>query len=143
MTDDLSQKPQATVQQPQQPQQPEQPEQSQQSQQSEQTQQPSKNDELRRLVVEMIQSIFDPEIPVNIWELGLIYELDVQTDGKIKVVMTLTSPNCPVATTLPPEVEGKIRAVDGVTDVDLEVTWDPPWSPERMSEAAKLELGFF
>lgn len=107
------------------------------------TTEPRDVDALRKDIVAMIQSIFDPEIPVNIWELGLIYELEVEEQGDVKVVMTLTSPNCPVAGTLPLEVEGKVRAVDGVQDVKLDLTWEPAWTPERMSEAAKLELGFF
>lgn len=99
-------------------------------------------DELREKVIEEVRTVYDPEIPVNIYELGLIYELDVDEKGKVAVRMTLTSPMCPVAETLPPEVESKIRGVPGVTDVALDLVWDPPWNPEMMSEAAKLELGF-
>ncbi len=98
--------------------------------------------ELREKVIEEVRTVYDPEIPVNIYELGLIYELDVDEKGKVDVRMTLTSPMCPVAETLPPEVEAKIRGVPGVTDVALDLVWDPPWNPEMMSEAAKLELGF-
>jgi FeS assembly SUF system protein len=98
--------------------------------------------ELREKVIEEIRTVYDPEIPVNIYELGLVYDLDVDAQGKVSVRMTLTSPMCPVAETLPPEVESKIRGVPGVTDVALDLVWDPPWNPEMMREAAKLELGF-
>jgi FeS assembly SUF system protein len=97
---------------------------------------------LRSEVVEAIRTVFDPEIPVNIYELGLIYALDVSGEGLVTVDMTLTSPACPVAGSLPGEVESRIRAVEGVRDVRVELVWDPPWSTDRMSEAAKLELGF-
>jgi FeS assembly SUF system protein len=100
-------------------------------------------DVLRQRIVDTLSTIFDPEIPVNIYELGLIYDLDVQEDGKVDIKMTLTSPMCPVAGSLPPEVETKVRATPGVADVNLQIVWDPPWSMERMSEAAKLQLGFF
>ncbi len=100
-------------------------------------------DELRQRVVDTLSTIFDPEIPVDIYELGLIYGLDIQENGKVDIKMTLTSPMCPVAGTLPPEVETKVGATPGVTEVSLEIVWDPPWSMERMSEAAKLQLGFF
>jgi FeS assembly SUF system protein len=98
-------------------------------------------DSLRERVIEMIKTCYDPEIPVDIWELGLIYDVAVEDEGKVAVTMTLTSPMCPVAESLPPEVEAKVRTVDGVEDASVEVTWDPPWSPEKMSEAARLELG--
>lgn len=100
-------------------------------------------DELRQRVIDTLSTIFDPEIPVNIYELGLIYGLDIQENGKVDIKMTLTSPMCPVAGSLPPEVEEKVGATPGVTEVSLEIVWDPPWSMERMSEAAKLQLGFF
>jgi FeS assembly SUF system protein len=93
-------------------------------------------------VVQMLTTIFDPEIPVNIYEMGLIYGLDVNADGDVAIRMTLTSPTCPVAESLPPEVESKVGAVEGVRTVKVELTWEPPWTPERMSEAAKLELGY-
>lgn len=93
-------------------------------------------------VIDALCTVFDPEIPVNIYELGLIYDLDVTSDGRVRVAMTLTSPACPVAGSLPGEVEAKIREIDGVTDVEVELVWDPPWTPDRMSEAARLELGF-
>jgi FeS assembly SUF system protein len=93
-------------------------------------------------VVQMLQTIFDPEIPINIYEMGLIYDLDVTTDGDVVIRMTLTSPTCPVAESLPPEVEAKVGSVEGVRTVKVDLTWEPPWTPERMSEAAKLELGY-
>jgi FeS assembly SUF system protein len=100
-------------------------------------------DALRNKVIEVLKTIYDPEIPVNIHEIGLIYEVNVDDEANVHILMTLTSPMCPVAESLPPEVEGKVAAVDGVTSAQVEVTWDPPWDPEMMSEAAKLELGFF
>ena len=98
---------------------------------------------LRDDVIRVLQGIYDPEIPVNIYELGLIYEVTIADDANVQVLMTLTSPMCPVAESLPPEVEEKVAAVDGVASARVEVTWDPPWGPEMMSEAAKLELDFF
>ncbi len=95
---------------------------------------------LKEQIIEMIQTIFDPEIPVNIYELGLIYDLVVDA-GNVWVKMTLTSPACPVAGTLPGEVENKIREVSGVENVELELVWDPPYNMEMMSEAARLQLG--
>ncbi len=97
---------------------------------------------LRERVIEQIKTCYDPEIPVDIYELGLIYDVDVQEGGEVRVRMTLTSPMCPVAEILPPEVEAKIRQVEGVADVKLDLVWEPPWNPEMMSEAARLELGF-
>lgn len=97
---------------------------------------------IEALVIETIKTVFDPEIPVNIYELGLIYNLAVSGDGKVDIDMTLTTPACPVAGSLPGEVEAKIRGVEGVSDVAVNLVWEPPWSPDRMSEAAKLELGF-
>ena len=98
---------------------------------------------LRDQIIEVLKGIYDPEIPVNIYEMGLVYEVTVDDEAKAHVLMTLTSPACPVAESLPPEVEEKVAAVDGVTSAKVEVTWDPPWDPEMMSEAAKLELDFF
>ena len=92
-------------------------------------------------VIEALRTCFDPEIPVNIYELGLIYDVKVEPSGAVEVRMTLTSPHCPVAQSLPAEVEARIKAVPGVTDARVEVVWDPPWEPSRMSEAAKLQLG--
>jgi len=98
---------------------------------------------LRDQIIEVLNEIYDPEIPVNIFELGLIYEVNIDEEGKVRILMTLTSPMCPVAESLPPEVEQKVAAVEGVRTAAVEVTWDPPWDPEMMSEAAKLELGMF
>ena len=92
-------------------------------------------------VIAALKTVYDPEMPVNIYELGLIYGLTVGADGVVEVSMTLTAPNCPVAGTLPGDVERAVRAVPGVSGVKLELTFDPPWSKERMSEAAKLALG--
>ena len=99
-------------------------------------------EKLKSALVDVMKTVYDPEIPVDIWELGLIYDLDVDEAGGVKIRMTLTSPMCPVAETLPPEVEAKARAVEGVSDVKLDLVWDPPWSPSMMSEAARLELNF-
>ena len=92
-------------------------------------------------VVEAAKSVYDPEIPVNIYELGLIYDVKVDETGFVQVAMTLTAPGCPVAGTLPLEVEDAIRGIGGVSDVKLDLVWDPPWTIERMSDEAKLELG--
>jgi FeS assembly SUF system protein len=92
-------------------------------------------------VVEALQTCFDPEIPVNIYELGLIYEVRVDENGAVSIDMTLTSPQCPAAQSLPPDVERKVKSVQGVTNVKVNVVWEPQWTPARMSEAAKLELG--
>jgi FeS assembly SUF system protein len=97
---------------------------------------------LRRTVIEAVSSVYDPEIPVNIYELGLIYDVSVSDARDVDIVMTLTSPMCPVAESLPIEVESRVRGVDDVNDVHVELTWEPPWTPEMMTEAAKLELGF-
>jgi len=105
------------------------------------TQLETTNETLRDQIVEQLKTIFDPEIPVNIYELGLIYGVDVAPDGATQITMTLTTPMCPAAEVLPPEVETKAREVEGVTSVKLDLVWDPPWSPDRMSEAAKLDLG--
>lgn len=100
-------------------------------------------DALKAEVVAAISECYDPEIPVNIYELGLIYDVEVSDGGRVGLVMTLTSPHCPVAEILPEQVRTRVAQVDGVDEVELELTWDPPWNPEMMSEAAKLELGFF
>ena len=94
-------------------------------------------------VIEQLRSCYDPEIPVNIYELGLIYDIQVTPEGAVRIVMTLTSPMCPVAGSLPPDVEARVRAVPGVTDAKVEVTWEPPWAPDKMTEAAKLQLNMF
>lgn len=98
--------------------------------------------ELKEKIVDAISTIYDPEIPVNIYELGLIYEVQVLPMGNIWVQMTLTSPACPVAGSLPGEVEDMVRSVDGVKEAEIDLTFDPPWDQEMMSEEAKLELGF-
>jgi len=98
-------------------------------------------DALERQVIAALRTIYDPEIPVNIYDLGLVYELTVSTAGTVRLRMTLTAPGCPVAQTFPGMVERAIRSVPGVTDAHVELVWDPPWSRERMSEAARLELG--
>jgi FeS assembly SUF system protein len=102
---------------------------------------PGSAEEIRERIIERLRTVYDPEIPVDIYELGLIYEVKVDEGGKVGIRMTLTSPMCPAAEQLPPEVETKARVVEGVTGVELELVWDPPWTPERMSEAARLELG--
>ena len=95
---------------------------------------------LKEKVITEIKKIYDPEIPVNIYELGLIYEIKVDKDNNVKVNMTLTTPNCPVAESLPKEVKDSIMQIKEVKNVDLDLVWDPPWDKDRMSEAAKLEL---
>ena len=97
--------------------------------------------ELGESIVRVLKTIYDPEIPVDIYELGLIYDVMVNTDYEVKILMTLTSPNCPVAESLPREVEEKVKTIENVKDVDVEITFDPPWSKDLMSEEAKLELG--
>lgn len=97
---------------------------------------------LRERVEDVLRNVYDPEIPVNIYELGLVYDLDVTDDGIVTIKMTLTAPNCPAAGAMPGEVEAKVRGVEGVTDASVELVWDPPWNASRMSEAARLELGF-
>jgi FeS assembly SUF system protein len=114
------------------------------SEQSIQTQTPPESagpDAIRDQVIGQLRTVFDPEIPVNIYELGLVYDVAVSGDGEVKIRMTLTSPMCPVAEELPGEAEFKARGVAGVTSVTLDLVWDPPWSPDMMTEAAKLELG--
>ena len=96
--------------------------------------------ELKEKVISEIKKIYDPEIPVNIYELGLIYKVEIDEKNKVNVEMTLTSPNCPVAESLPNSVKENILKIEGITDVDLKLVWDPPWDKEKMSEAAKLEL---
>ncbi len=97
----------------------------------------------RAAVVSALRRCYDPEIPVNIYELGLIYGIDVDPSGAVAVRMTLTSPACPAAGSLPPEVQAKVSAIPGVTSAKVDVVWDPPWDKNRMSEAARLELGIF
>ncbi len=97
--------------------------------------------ELGEKIVKVLKTIYDPEIPVDIYELGLIYDVFVNEDREVKILMTLTTPNCPVAETLPLEVEDKVKSIKMVTDAEVEITFDPPWSQDLMSEEAKLELG--
>ena len=97
--------------------------------------------ELGEKIVKVLKTIYDPEIPVDIYELGLIYDVMVSTDYDVKILMTLTTPNCPVAESLPQEVEERVKSLDEVNDCEVEITFDPPWSQDLMSEGAKLELG--
>jgi len=99
--------------------------------------------EIESRVIDALKTIYDPEIPVNIHDMGLIYEVTVSGEADVSILMTLTSPMCPVAESLPPEVEIKVKQLEGVRSANVEITWDPPWDPEMMSEAAKLELGMF
>jgi FeS assembly SUF system protein len=99
-------------------------------------------EQLEKDVIEMIRTCYDPEIPVNIYELGLIYEININEENDVHVLMTLTSPSCPVAETLPPDVEAKIATVEGVKSAKVEITFEPTWDQSMMSEEAKLELGF-
>jgi FeS assembly SUF system protein len=92
-------------------------------------------------IVEALKTVYDPEIPVNIYELGLVYKVDVEDDNKVVIDMTLTSPHCPVAESLPAEVEHKVDAVEGVNGCEVKIVWDPPWHPSMMTEEAQLELG--
>lgn len=96
---------------------------------------------LKEQVVDAIRTVSDPEIPVNIYELGLVYKIDIDVEGNVRIEMTLTAPSCPVAGSMPAEVENRVRAVSGVADVHVELVWDPPWNQCMMSEAARLELG--
>lgn len=100
------------------------------------------NPSLDKQIEDAIRTIYDPEIPVNIFELGLVYEIDIDDHNKVKISMTLTSPHCPAAESLPGEVEYKVQQISGVSDVEVDIVWDPPWTPDMMSEAAKLQLGF-
>jgi FeS assembly SUF system protein len=102
-----------------------------------------KDTELKDRIISALKEIYDPEIPVNIYDLGLIYRIDIDENAIVHLDMTLTAPGCPVAQTFPIQVADAIRAVDGVEDVILEMVWDPPWSVERMTEEAKVALGFF
>ncbi len=98
---------------------------------------------MRPRIVAALETVYDPEIPVSIWELGLVYDVDIKEGKDIDITMTLTTPNCPEAQYIPAKVEEAVRTVNGVGEVKVEIVWDPPWSPDRMSEAARLELGFF
>ncbi len=97
--------------------------------------------ELGEKILQVIKTIYDPEIPVDIYELGLIYDIFINEGNDVKILMTLTSPNCPVAETLPVEVEEKVKSLDAVNDVEVEITFEPPWTQDLMSDEAKLELG--
>jgi len=98
-------------------------------------------DVLKQKIIEMLRTIYDPEIPVNIYDLGLIYSVEIDTSGKAEVKMTLTAPGCPVAQTFPGNVETAVKSVEGVNDAVVELVWDPPWTQDNMSEVAKLQLG--
>jgi FeS assembly SUF system protein len=100
-------------------------------------------EKIREKIIEQLKTVYDPEIPVDIWELGLVYEIKVFSDSSVSVIMTLTSPMCPVADSLPAEVEEKISGVEGVASVNLDLTFDPPWEPSMMSEVAKFALDFY
>ena len=99
--------------------------------------------ELKPAIIKAISTVYDPEIPVNIYELGLIYDIVVDANGVAGVVMTLTAPGCPVAHTLPVDVADRVKAVEGVTDAKVDITWEPAWTKDRMSDAAKLQLGMW
>jgi FeS assembly SUF system protein len=103
----------------------------------------SPSPDLEEQIVEALKTVFDPEIPVNIYELGLIYDLELVPEGQVKIKMTLTSPGCPVAVSLPIEVKSKVENVPGVAGADVELVWDPAWNPSMMTEAARLQLGMF
>ena len=102
-----------------------------------------KNGSLEERIVEVLKTCYDPEIPVDIYELGLIYNVQVNDEGDVSIDMTLTSPTCPAAGSLPPEVETKVASLEGVKSVKVSVVWEPTWTPEKMTEAAKLQLGMF
>ena len=99
--------------------------------------------ELKPKIVDQLVTVFDPEIPVNIYELGLIYDIEVDASGLAVIQMTLTAPGCPAAITLPAEVQGKVKSIDGVSDARVDLVWEPPWDKDRMTDAAKLQLGMF
>jgi FeS assembly SUF system protein len=103
---------------------------------------PLSREQIEADVVAQLKTVYDPEIPVDVYELGLVYAIDVGEDGHVEIRLTLTSPMCPVAGSLPPEVEAKVAQVPGVKSARVEVVWEPPWNPSMMSEAARLELGF-
>lgn len=100
-------------------------------------------EELKEEVIEMLKTIYDPEIPVNIYELGLIYDIEVSDEGKVDINMTLTAPGCPVAQSFPGDIESKVGTVAGVNEVHVELVWEPPWTKDMMDEAAQLQLGMF
>jgi FeS assembly SUF system protein len=100
-------------------------------------------EELREKIVQAISTCYDPEIPINIYELGLIYDILIEPPGVVTIKMTLTSPACPAAGSLPPEVQSKVKAIPGVASAKVDIVWEPPWTQERMTEAARLQLGLF
>ena len=102
----------------------------------------SSDEVITQRIIDMIKTCYDPEIPVDIWELGLIYEINLDDDKNLNVVMTLTSPSCPVAETLPPEIEAKLKTVEGVKSAKMDLTFEPTWEKDMMSDVAQLELGF-
>jgi len=104
---------------------------------------PARTEALKPAIIAAISTVYDPEIPVNIWELGLIYDVEVDAAGVAGIRMTLTAPGCPAAQSLPVEVAAKVKGVEGVSDARVDVVWDPPWDKDRMSEAAKLQLGMW
>ena len=104
---------------------------------------PALTEELKPKIIDAIRTVFDPEIPVNIWELGLVYDVFVDARGVAAITMTLTAPGCPAAQVLPIEVANRVKTVDGVTDAKVDVVWEPGWTKDRMSDAAKLQLGFW
>jgi FeS assembly SUF system protein len=101
------------------------------------------NEILEEKVIDALRTVYDPEIPVNIYELGLVYSIAAKPEGAVAIRMTLTSPGCPVAASLPLEVESRLRDIPGVTSAKVDIVWDPPWNPEMISDAGKLQLGFF
>jgi FeS assembly SUF system protein len=102
---------------------------------------PAEKQILELKVIDALQTCYDPEIPVNIYELGLVYGIEISDLGDVRILMTLTAPSCPVAASLPLQIESKVSAIEGVKSAQVELVWDPPWNPEKMSESAKLQLG--
>jgi FeS assembly SUF system protein len=102
---------------------------------------PAEKQILELKVMDTLQTCYDPEIPVNIYELGLVYGIEISDSGDVRILMTLTAPSCPVAASLPLQIESKVSAIEGVKSAQVELVWDPPWDPEKMSETAKLQLG--
>tara|TARA_B100000073_G_C23369236_1_gene426213 strand:- start:71 stop:388 length:318 start_codon:yes stop_codon:yes gene_type:complete len=101
----------------------------------------NEKESLKTKIIEALQTVYDPEIPVSVYELGLIYDIDISKDNDINITMTLTTPNCPEAQTIPEKIADTVLLVNGVRDVKVKITWEPPWDQEKMTEAAKLELG--
>jgi FeS assembly SUF system protein len=102
---------------------------------------PAEKQILELKVIDALQTCYDPEIQVNIYELGLVYGIEISDSGDVRILMTLTAPSCPVAASLPLQIESKVSAIEGVKSAQVELVWDPPWNPEKMSESAKLQLG--